>query len=78
MTTAKTKIRDFLTNDLGLDLSGISDESELFTSGVIDSFALIETLAFLESEFKCSIDIGNLSIDDLDTIESMVALTKSN
>lgn len=74
MTKIKKTIRGFLTNNLELDLSDISDNSELFSSGLIDSFSLIEILAFLESEFNCKVDISNLSIDELDTIEGIATL----
>ncbi len=72
------KVKAFLANDLGLDVSVIEDTSPLFTSGLIDSFALIEMLSYLESEFNCKIDIADLSIDNLDTLESISKLVSAN
>jgi acyl carrier protein len=68
------KIKSFLSTDLGIDVSGIGDDSPLFTSGVIDSFALIELLAFLESDLNVEIDIADLDIEKLDTVNSIVKL----
>ena len=74
--TIKVRIREYLENDLGVNVSSIKDDDLLFTSGLIDSFALIELLSFLESEFSCKIDIAQLSLDDLDTIEALSAIAQ--
>jgi len=76
MSAAQEKIRSFLTRNLGLNLAGINDDSPLFTSGIVDSFALFELLSFLESEFNCKIDIADLNINDLDTISGISSLAK--
>lgn len=76
MSVAQEKIRHFLGQNLGLDLAGIKNDSPLFTSGVVDSFALFELLSFLESEFNCKIDIADLNINDLDTIDGIARLAK--
>jgi acyl carrier protein len=70
----KALIRGFLEKDLGLDLSSVSNDSPLFTSGTIDSFALLELMSFMEAEFGAKIDITDLSIEQLDTIDALVAL----
>ena len=67
-------IKTFLSNELGLDVSAIENDTPLFTSGLIDSFSLIEMLSFLESEMDVKVDIADLSIDELDTIDGIVAL----
>lgn len=76
MPTTKEKIRKFLTNDLGLNVEAIGDDEALFTSGLIDSFALIELLSFLESELNYKIDLAELSIDELDTINALAKLVE--
>jgi len=72
--TAKERIRGFLGKDLGVDLSATSDDAALFTSGRIDSFALLELMAFMEAEFNVRIDITSLSIEQLDTVDALVRL----
>ncbi len=76
MSTVKNKIREFLINDLGLSVGTIGDDEPLFTSGLIDSFALIELLSFLESELNYKIDLAELSIDELDTINALSKLVE--
>lgn len=67
----KAKIREFIENDLGIDIKNLSDTDPLYTSGIIDSFAFIEMLSFLEGELGNPIDLANLSLEELDTIESL-------
>lgn len=76
MPTTKEKIRQFLNNDLGLNVQAIGDDEALFTSGLIDSFALIELLSFLESELNYKIDLAELGIDELDTINALAKLVE--
>jgi len=74
MNTVKDRIRSFLSGDLGIELSGIADDAALFTSGTIDSFALLELMAFMEQEFGVKIEIADMSIEQLDTIDALAAL----
>lgn len=77
MSSVVEQIRGYLESELNLDLSGIEPNSPLFTSGLIDSFALIELLAYLESEVGADIDIAELDIEQLDTLEDLANLAKS-
>lgn len=74
MSNIKAKIREFLKNELGIDVGKLGDDDLLFTSGLIDSFSLIEMLAFMESEFECKIDVTDLNIDELDSISALESL----
>lgn len=71
MSETKKKIRDYISNDLGIDISQVADGEPLFSSGLIDSFALVELLAFLESDLGAEIDIADIDIDQLDTIDGL-------
>ena len=74
MSDSAAKIREFLQNNAGVDVNSVSDEDPLFTSGLVDSFALIELLAFLENELNAQVDVSELGIDELDTISSLSKL----
>ena len=66
---------DFLENDLGADLSDIKDDSALFSSGIIDSFALVTLMMHLEREGGFRINPGDVTLDNLDTIERILAFS---
>lgn len=67
-------IRNFINEELGIDISSISNSGALFTSGVIDSFAFVEVLSFVEGEIGRQIDIAELSLEDIDSIEALSKL----
>lgn len=68
------KIREFIESELGIDIKSLSDTDPLYTSGIIDSFAFIEMLSFLENLFETKIDLADLSLDELDSIDSLSKL----
>lgn len=70
----KIKIREFLQRNLGIDAQKLSDDDALFTSGIIDSFAFLEMLSFLEKDLGCKIDLVELNIEQLDSIEALSKL----
>jgi len=77
MSEVESKIRGFLGKDLGLDVDSLESDTPLFTSGLVDSFSLIELLSFLESDLKVQIDITEVGIDELDSIGSLTKLAQS-
>ena len=50
------------------------DDTPLFTSGIIDSFGVLELIAFLEDTFAVSIDPGRQEITDFDTVSKIAVL----
>lgn len=76
MSDTKTQIKEFITTELGVSLDALEETTPLFTSGAIDSFAMIELLAFLEQSLGAQIDIADMNIEQLDTIESIANLVE--
>ncbi len=56
------------------ELEGIQIESDtiLISSGYMDSFNVIQMIAWLESEFGVSIDLNDINYEDFDTVDSIV------
>ncbi len=65
----RDKIRTFIQDELlrGQDI-GLTDDKKLFTTRLIDSFALAELGVFIESEFDVYIPDADLTSEKLDTI----------
>ena len=76
MSEARLKIRQFLQDNIEVDIGTIKDTEELFTSGLVDSFALIELLGFMESELNFSVNFADMTVDDFDTIAALVKLVE--
>lgn len=77
MSEVKLKIRTFLADELEVDTANLKDGEAMFTSGLVDSYALIELLSFLESELGYTVDFGELDVEDFDTIDSLDKLVSS-
>ena len=50
MAIDRDKLREYLGNDLHVDLSEVDDQSPLFTSGIVDSFAIVELMLTLNGD----------------------------
>jgi acyl carrier protein len=56
---------------------GLSAESPLFSTGVIDSFGLLELIAFLEDEYGVTIDPVRHDLRALDTPRRIAAFVQA-
>jgi acyl carrier protein len=66
-------LRAFLADDLGVDTAEIAADTLLFSSGVIDSFALVSLMSFLETGCGISISPEEVNLDNFDSIERILA-----
>jgi len=70
-------IRRYIEKSFRCDLSTVSDDDSLFTSGVVDSLSLLEILSFIERESGTAVPLDEVSIDDIDTLRSLAALGRT-
>lgn len=63
----------FLEDDLGVETDGLPDDAPLFSSGIVDSFALVTLMMHLEKEGGFRINPADVTLDNLDTIERILA-----
>lgn len=70
------QIREFITRSFrpALNRAPLDDDSPLFSSGFIDSFGVLELIAFLESTFSITLDPSEHALDEFDTIAKIVSL----
>jgi acyl carrier protein len=70
----REKLRAFITRDLIRDPDyALQDDEGVITEGLIDSFALAEVGVFVETEFDVYIPDPDLTVDQMDTLNQMVA-----
>jgi acyl carrier protein len=67
------KLTAFLEDDLGVDVSDIDADTLLFSSQVVDSFALVTLMMFLEKEAGIRISPADVNLDNMDSIARMIA-----
>ena len=71
----RSELVTFIITNLGVDEDTISDETLLLSSGLIDSFGMVELLVFVEGRTGASIDPGDVNFDNFDSVERILRFT---
>jgi acyl carrier protein len=77
MTTRET-VTTFLQTRFHASLRGgeLGADEPLFSSGIVDSFGVLELIAFLEDTFDISIDTARHELIEFDSVNQIVALVE--
>ena len=70
-------IKTYLADMHGADMSGVVGDTLLFSSGLVDSFAMIDLVTFVETETGAAMSAGDITLDNLDSIDRIVAYVQS-
>lgn len=73
MSLNKESLYVFLQDNLGLDPSVLNEETALFSSGLIDSFSMVELLTHIEDKAAIKIGQEDISLDNLDSISRILS-----
>jgi len=65
-----------MKSDLGVGTDSLTDDTPLFSSGLIDSFSLVMLMSFLESEGKFRINPVDVSLENMDSVERILNFSK--
>lgn len=78
MELTKSAIVDFLRDELGLDTATVTEETPLFSSGMIDSFSLVSLIMHLESKGGFRMQPMDITLDNLDTVGRMLRFVSTH
>lgn len=73
MSITTESMVQFLKDDLAVDVDDINTETLLFSSGIVDSFALVSMMTFLESEAGIQISPADVNLSNFDSISRILA-----
>lgn len=70
------QIRDFIQRKFRPQMSAapFNDHSPLFSSGIVDSFGVLELIAFLEDSFGITINPSEHELEEFDTVAKIGTL----
>ena len=54
--------------ELGVETGSVTEETRLFSDGVLDSFSMVDLIAFIEKEAEIKMKPGDVRLDNLDSI----------
>lgn len=73
MTIESAAIFSFLRDDIGVETDDVDDDTLLFSTGLIDSFALINLISFIEEEAGIRVSPADVNLDNLDSVSRIIA-----
>jgi len=73
MSITTESMVQFLKDDLAVDVDDINAETLLFSSGVVDSFALVSMMTFIENEAGIQISPADVNLSNFDSISRILA-----
>jgi len=76
MSETADRIRAFIETKFKPKKGGraFDDDTPLFSSGIVDSFGVLELIAFLEEAFAIDIDVNKYELRDFDTVRKVAGL----
>lgn len=73
MPLDRAKLRSFLETEMGLEPDEFGNATPLFSGGVLDSFSMVDLIQFIEAETGARMRPGDVSLDNLDSVDRIVA-----
>jgi acyl carrier protein len=68
----------YLEDSASVDLADIDDNTELFSSGLVDSFAMVDLLVFLEKHTGAKLGPEDISLENFDSVERILAFAAAH
>ncbi len=68
MPLQKQQLVHFLEEKFGLDPAELAEDTPLFSSQMIDSFAMVDLLMFIEDASERKLSPTDVNLDNLDSI----------
>jgi D-alanine--poly(phosphoribitol) ligase subunit 2 len=73
---AKEQIREFIIGHFLRGEGDIKNDESLFGAGIVDSLRLMELIAFIEKNFKISVNMSEVTISNFDTVNNISELVR--
>ncbi len=71
MESFQDKLVELIALESGMDRAALVSTEGLMSSGVLDSFALVTVISFVETEIGEEVPPADLTFDNFDTIASI-------
>ena len=73
MSLQSEDLVSYLADELNVDTTGLDSEALLFSSGLVDSFSMIDLIFFLETQCGIKLKPAEITLDNLDSIGRIMA-----
>lgn len=72
MTITKDQIVTYISETFNVDGCNIAPTTSLFSTGVLDSFSMVDLVSYIEKTAGVKFGALDLNLNNLDTIEGMI------
>ena len=76
MSLSQDKLTRYIRRELSID-QPVEGDSELFSTGMLDSVAMIGLIAFVEEHAGIRVQPGDVTLDNFDTVDAILAYVSS-
>lgn len=73
MAIQRQAVVDFLNSKTRADLSGIGDDTPLFSTGMVDSFTMVDLLMWLQQQTGSRLGPEDISVENFDSVGRILA-----
>lgn len=77
MSLTKQSLLEYLKDKMGLDTDSVEEETPLFSSGLLDSFSMVDLLMFVEKACGQRISPTEVSLDNLDSVSRILQFAEA-
>jgi acyl carrier protein len=75
MSLTRESIIEFLDTELGVESEEVSDDTELLSSGLVDSLAVMDLVTFVSQEAGVKVRSSDITLDNFNTIPGILHFT---
>lgn len=76
MALTRDALIEYFKDTVGLDTSTIDDQTPLFSSSLVDSFSMVELIAFMEAQGGFKMGPTEINLDNLDSLQAIMAFAE--
>ena len=76
MSITRDSLLKYLRDNFGLDTAEVEDSTELFSTGLLDSFSVADLLMFIEDNGKFMVEPDEITYDNIDSVGRILDYAK--
>ena len=78
MVLDRENLRRYLHEKQGLEPTDFADDTLLFSSGLIDSFSMVDLIIFIEETGGLRVHPTDVTLDNFDSIDRILAFVEAH
>lgn len=76
MSLSKDDLIRYIRSELNIDMP-LDGDTELFSTGMLDSVAMVGLIAFVEDKAGARVQPGDVTLENFDTVDAILAYVQS-